>query len=310
MLDMGFKPVVDRIVAMTPRDAPDAAVLGHARGRGRPHRRRLHATDARPPRAPAGRREGRPHRPPLPPRRARGQGLRARARAGRPASAGSRSSSCAPSAAPTGWSSSSARTNVHAVAMHGDKSQSQREKALARFESGKIDTLVATDVAARGIDVSRHHPRHQLRRPGRARGLRPPHRPHGPRRRERRRHHVRARRPGAGRGEVRGGAGARARARRGDAGARAPVRGRRAAAGAGTSGDGGRGEAALRVYVNCGIEGRGAGARFRGSPVDVGRLTTAWVVKGAPHDRRDAARDLPSMRQLTYPAPLGDRRRS
>jgi ATP-dependent RNA helicase RhlE len=44
--------------------------------------------------------------------------------------------------------------NVQAVAMHGDKSQSQRERALARFESGKIDTLVATDVAARGIDVS------------------------------------------------------------------------------------------------------------------------------------------------------------
>src|ERR671920_1724928 len=43
--------------------------------------------------------------------------------------------------------------NVHAVAMHGDKSQSQREKALARFESGRVDTLVATDVAARGIDV-------------------------------------------------------------------------------------------------------------------------------------------------------------
>jgi superfamily II DNA/RNA helicase len=37
--------------------------------------------------------------------------------------------------------------------MHGDKSQSQREKALARFQSGRIDTLVATDVAARGIDV-------------------------------------------------------------------------------------------------------------------------------------------------------------
>jgi ATP-dependent RNA helicase RhlE len=42
---------------------------------------------------------------------------------------------------------------VPAVAMHGDKSQRQREKALARFESGAIDTLVATDVAARGIDV-------------------------------------------------------------------------------------------------------------------------------------------------------------
>jgi len=43
---------------------------------------------------------------------------------------------------------------VNAVAMHGDKSQSQREKALARFESGHVDTLVATDVAARGIDVA------------------------------------------------------------------------------------------------------------------------------------------------------------
>jgi ATP-dependent RNA helicase RhlE len=45
------------------------------------------------------------------------------------------------------------REGVEAVAMHGDKSQSQREKALARFESGKVDTLVATDVAARGIHV-------------------------------------------------------------------------------------------------------------------------------------------------------------
>ena len=44
--------------------------------------------------------------------------------------------------------------DVQAVAMHGDKSQSQRERALARFESGKITTLVATDVAARGIDVA------------------------------------------------------------------------------------------------------------------------------------------------------------
>jgi superfamily II DNA/RNA helicase len=42
---------------------------------------------------------------------------------------------------------------VPAVAMHGDKSQRQREKALARFQAGDIDTLVATDVAARGIDV-------------------------------------------------------------------------------------------------------------------------------------------------------------
>ena len=42
---------------------------------------------------------------------------------------------------------------VDAVAMHGDKSQGQRERALARFEDGKVAALVATDVAARGIDV-------------------------------------------------------------------------------------------------------------------------------------------------------------
>ncbi|HXD65084.1 MAG TPA: DEAD/DEAH box helicase [Solirubrobacteraceae bacterium] len=42
---------------------------------------------------------------------------------------------------------------IHAVAMHGNKSQRQREQALARFQSGAVDTLVATDVAARGIDV-------------------------------------------------------------------------------------------------------------------------------------------------------------
>jgi len=45
-------------------------------------------------------------------------------------------------------------SGVEAVAMHGNKSQRQREQALARFESGAVDTLVATDVAARGIDVS------------------------------------------------------------------------------------------------------------------------------------------------------------
>jgi superfamily II DNA/RNA helicase len=40
-----------------------------------------------------------------------------------------------------------------AVAMHGDKTQGQRERALESFHSGSSSTLVATDVAARGIDV-------------------------------------------------------------------------------------------------------------------------------------------------------------
>jgi ATP-dependent RNA helicase RhlE len=43
---------------------------------------------------------------------------------------------------------------LDSVAMHGDKSQGQRERALARFEKGEVDTLIATDVAARGIDVA------------------------------------------------------------------------------------------------------------------------------------------------------------
>ncbi len=43
---------------------------------------------------------------------------------------------------------------VDAEAMHGDKSQRQRERALANFESGKVTTLIATDVAARGIHVN------------------------------------------------------------------------------------------------------------------------------------------------------------
>jgi len=43
---------------------------------------------------------------------------------------------------------------VNAVAMHGNKTQGQRERALAQFTAGRVDTLVATDVAARGIDVT------------------------------------------------------------------------------------------------------------------------------------------------------------
>jgi ATP-dependent RNA helicase RhlE len=47
------------------------------------------------------------------------------------------------------------RHDVDAMAIHGDKAQSQRERALERFDSGKVRTLVATDVAARGLDVDR-----------------------------------------------------------------------------------------------------------------------------------------------------------
>ena len=45
------------------------------------------------------------------------------------------------------------KAGIAAHAIHGNKSQNQRERVLADFRSGKIRTLVATDIAARGIDV-------------------------------------------------------------------------------------------------------------------------------------------------------------
>jgi ATP-dependent RNA helicase RhlE len=45
------------------------------------------------------------------------------------------------------------RAGIAAEAIHGNKSQSQRERVLAAFRKGDVRTLVATDIAARGIDV-------------------------------------------------------------------------------------------------------------------------------------------------------------
>jgi ATP-dependent RNA helicase RhlE len=45
------------------------------------------------------------------------------------------------------------RENLPAAAIHGNKSQGQRERALNGFKAGKVPVLVATDIAARGIDI-------------------------------------------------------------------------------------------------------------------------------------------------------------
>ncbi len=47
-----------------------------------------------------------------------------------------------------------AASGVASNAIHGNKSQPQRERALGEFKSGKVKVLIATDIAARGIDVS------------------------------------------------------------------------------------------------------------------------------------------------------------
>jgi superfamily II DNA/RNA helicase len=45
------------------------------------------------------------------------------------------------------------KSGISAEAIHGNKSQGQRERVLAAFRDGRVRTLVATDIAARGIDV-------------------------------------------------------------------------------------------------------------------------------------------------------------
>ena len=47
------------------------------------------------------------------------------------------------------------KKNIQAVAIHGDKSQKQRQKSLQSFKDSEIRVLVATDIAARGIDIDK-----------------------------------------------------------------------------------------------------------------------------------------------------------
>ena len=46
------------------------------------------------------------------------------------------------------------KNGVNAAAIHGNKSQNARTTALAEFKSGKVQVLVATDIASRGLDIS------------------------------------------------------------------------------------------------------------------------------------------------------------
>ncbi len=47
------------------------------------------------------------------------------------------------------------KNNINSQAIHGDKTQQQRQKALRQFKEGRLRVLVATDIAARGIDIDK-----------------------------------------------------------------------------------------------------------------------------------------------------------
>ena len=47
------------------------------------------------------------------------------------------------------------REDISALSIHGDKTQQQRQKALKKFKEGNLTVLVATDIAARGIDIDK-----------------------------------------------------------------------------------------------------------------------------------------------------------
>jgi ATP-dependent RNA helicase RhlE len=151
MLDMGFRPVVDKLVALTPQDRQTllfSATLEGEAGRiakAYTHRPRRHehtpAPEAR------GAIEHRFVR--VAPERRTERLVRELGRPGR-------GRTLVFVRTKRGADRLVKQLDRHAIdcaAMHGDKSQRQRERALASFEAGRIDTLVATDVAARGIDV-------------------------------------------------------------------------------------------------------------------------------------------------------------
>ena len=75
-----------------------------------------------------------------------------------------------------------ARHGFDTAALHGDMPQPKRTETLERFKNGEIRLLVASDVAARGLDIKGMSHVFCFDVPDPCRGLRPPHRPHRPRR--------------------------------------------------------------------------------------------------------------------------------
>ena len=150
MLDMGFKPALDRIVSLTPKDRQTLFFSATLEGAAGAHRRRTTRATR-----PATRTRRRPsnarveHRFVAPHARRKLAALVAelRRRTGR---------TLVFVRTKRGADRLVKRLKHHACSASpctANKSQPQRQKALDQFEAGRVETLVATDVAARGIDV-------------------------------------------------------------------------------------------------------------------------------------------------------------
>ena len=195
MLDMGFKPAVDRIVAQTPATARRCSSRRRSRARPASSPPPTPATPAATPtRRPSAQSADIEHRfVHVDSQSAKLDHLVAQLRDGE------RGRTLVFVRTKRGADRLVKRLRsreLEAVAMHGDKSQGQRERALARFERGDVDDPGRDRRRRPRHRRRRHHPRDQLRRPRRPRRLRAPGRPHRPRRAHRHRHQLRPRRPG------------------------------------------------------------------------------------------------------------------
>ena len=125
------------------------------------------------------------HRP------ARQQARRARPHPRRRGSPPPRSCSAARATRSTTLTETLNGRGYRAEALHGGMTQEQRDRVMGRLRAGNADLLVATDVAARGLDIDTltHVVNYDV--PVGARGLRAPHRPRRPRRARGRRDHAR-----------------------------------------------------------------------------------------------------------------------
>ena len=187
MLDMGFSEDVDRICALAPADAADRALLGDVRRRHRPAgrapdaRRRCASTCAPSGSSPVAI-EQRVH---FADDRAHKYRLLDRLLAD--VGAGQSIIFMATKRDAEALAIKLQDEGHTAAALHGDMHQRERDRTLTRLRRGGVRTLVATDVAARGIDVPGCYASDQFRPAAPGRELRAPDRPHRARRRGRHR---------------------------------------------------------------------------------------------------------------------------